>query len=183
MKLTNEVRFHFQRQEYQIALAVGFLSGDAFRPGELAALKKSNLDMDEFWVCLPRPKKGRPEYMPIPDYLIDSLSIFISHLKLDDHLFINLRGSSWTRRDIDQVVKTYAAELGINEVVPRRLRATVGRLLRKNGATLDETREYLRHVELRTTELHYAPDNIEERRMIFQDHHPLSSKNILQKVS
>jgi|GEM_PF-1159583 hypothetical protein len=183
LKLTTEVRFYFQRQRYQVALAVAFLSCDALRPGELASLKKSNIDIDQFWICLPRPKKGRPEYMPLPAFLIEPLSRYISHLKLDDRLFINLQGTPWTRKDIYRVVKAHAAELGINDVVPRRVRATVGRLLRKNGATLDQTREFLRHVELRTTELHYAPDNIEERQQIFQEYHPLSSKNISRKVS
>jgi site-specific recombinase XerD len=119
-------------------------------------------------------KGGMTQYVHIPEYLIEPLRKFTNYLSLDDNLFIKLNGNKWTRKDIHRVVKQYGEERGVKDIYPRRIRTTIARNLRENGASLDEAREFLRHSELRTTRLYYAPDTVESRRRIFKRYHPRS---------
>lgn len=170
-KLT-ALRFQYQRQRYQIILTMALLDCNALRSSEVANLRKRDINLDDGIIILEMTKAGVTQYVHIPEYLIEPLQKFTSYLSLDDPLFIKLNGNQWTRKDIYRVVKQYGQERGVKELYPRRIRTTIARKLRENGASLDEAREYLRHSELRTTRLYYAPDTVENRRHIFERYHP-----------
>ncbi len=166
------LRFQYQRQRYQISLAMALLDCNALRSSEVATLRKRDINLDDGIIILEMTKAGVTQYVHIPEYLIEPLRKFTSYLSLDNPLFIKLNGNQWTRKDIYRVVKQYGEERGVQDLYPRRIRTTIARKLRENGASLDEAREYLRHSELRTTRLYYAPDTVENRRLIFERYHP-----------
>jgi len=166
------LRFHYQRQRYQIILTIALLDCNALRSSEVANLRKRNINLDDGIIILEMTKAGVTQYVHIPEYLIEPLRKFTSYLSLNDPLFIKLNGNQWSRKDIYRVVKQYGLVRGVKELYPRRIRTTVARKLRENGASLDEAREFLRHSELRTTRLYYAPDTVESRRRIFERYHP-----------
>ncbi|MBT3391615.1 MAG: site-specific integrase [Chloroflexi bacterium] len=170
----NFLRFHYQRQRYQIILTMALLDCNALRSSEVANLRKRDINLDDGIIILEMTKGGMTQYVHIPEYLIEPLRKFTNYLSLDDNLFIKLNGNKWTRKDIHRVVKQYGEERGVKDIYPRRIRTTIARNLRENGASLDEAREFLRHSELRTTRLYYAPDTVESRRRIFKRYHPRS---------
>jgi len=169
------LRFHYQRQRYQVILTMALLDCNALRSSEVSNLRKRDINLDDGIIILEMTKAGVTQYVHIPEYLIEPLRKFTNYLSFDDPLFIKLNGNQWSRKDIYRVVKQYGQERGVKELYPRRIRTTIARKLRENGASLDEAREFLRHSELRTTRLYYAPDTVESRRRIFERYHPRSA--------
>jgi Phage integrase family len=174
-KIADQISFHYERQKYQVAIAMGLLCIVALRPSEVSALKKKDLNFEEKTIYLEMTKKGRSDIMPIPDIMMESLIAYAKHLGPNDRLFVKLSNSPWMRQDVLRIAKTFGNQLGIQEVTPRRLRNTVARQLRKNGATLDQVRNFLRHTEERTTIRHYAPDEVEQRRETANKLHPINT--------
>lgn len=170
-------RFYYQRQRYQIALALGFLGHNALRPGEIASMRVRDVDLDLQTIRLVMPKAGRSQFIPIPPEMLEPLSRYVENLRWDDYLFIHPNGTPWERRNVHHATRALAESLGLRNVYPRRMRPTVAQELKKGGASLDEVREFLRHRDERTTELYYAPDDVDSRRATYQRYHPLARGN------
>lgn len=173
--LLHQTRFHFQRYRYQRTLAKTLLALNAHRPAEIASLKKKDIDIEGRRIVLGMTKAGGTQYMPIPDNLVGPLERFISHLDIEEPLFIKRNGAQWTSRTVRDVVKLDGESKGISYSTPRRYRRTVGELMKKNGATLDKIGEFLRHADIRTTRKYYAPDNVDACRETFLQFHPFVS--------
>jgi integrase len=171
------LRFAYQRQRYQKALAIGFLGHNACRPGEIVAIRVRDIDMDQENIRLIMPKAGHTQYIHIPSEMLAPLSRFIQHLKSDDFLFVHPNNTPWQRRDVYRVTGDFAESLGLHNVYPRRMRPTVAQELKKNGASLDDVREYLRQRDSRTTLLYYAPDDVDSRRATYERYHPLAHED------
>ncbi len=59
-KIADQISFHYERQKYQVAIAMGLLCIVALRPSEVSALKKKNLNFEDKIIYLEMTKKAGP---------------------------------------------------------------------------------------------------------------------------
>ena len=174
-EMVRKARFQYQRQLFQQVLALALMMGCALRPLEVANLHKSDFLFKQecFWLRNTKARENQP--MPIPQNLQFPLSYYLVHLKSEDSLFVKKNGKPWERRDVTRNIQRFVERLEIDDINSRRIRNTVGAVLRHLGATLEEVRVFLRHKDIRTTIRHYAPDRLDHRQGIMNRFNPLSS--------
>jgi integrase len=174
-EMVRKVRFQYQRQQFQQVLALALMMGCALRPIEVANLHKSDFLFKQecFWLHNTKARENQP--MPIPQNLQLPLSRYLSYLKSGEPLFVKKNGKPWERRDVTRNIQRFVERLEIDDINSRRIRNTVGAMLRYLGATLEEVRVFLRHKDIRTTIRHYAPDRLDHRQGIMDRYNPLCS--------
>jgi site-specific recombinase XerD len=142
----------------------------ALRRGEVAALKLDDIDWraGELVVC---GKSKRIERLPVPcdvgealaDYLwqdrlrrIDARTVFVA---------VNAPHRPLTPTAVNSVVARAGARAGVNGVTAHRLRHTAATEMLREGASLTEIGQVLRHRRLQTTAL-YAKTDVETLRSL-----------------
>ena len=69
-------------------------------------------------------------------------------------LFLNHRGRRLTRQGFWLILKSYAEELGLQNLTPHTLRHSFAAHMLSNGAELREVQELLGHASLSTTQIY-----------------------------
>ena len=137
------------------------LLGCGLRRGELLALDfKSSRQREEHWVIADLiGKGGHVRTVPIPTWVKATMDAWTSVAGIRDGAVfraIDRRGRVWgngmTAKVLWDVVRTAAAEAGIETLAPHDLRRTCARLCHLAGGELDQIQCLLGHVSIQTTE-------------------------------
>lgn len=167
------LRFSYQRQRYQRAIVVALESHLGTRPGETSKLRKQDIDLDDFSICFRDTKSQEIQWLPIPEVLVPYLERFVGNLtNNDDPLFIRPNGKQWDRKKVHEAVTDWGKERCVFGATPQRLRPTVARGMRRNGASITDISKVLRHADISTTRLHYLYYDHDDIRRVVNEYKP-----------
>ena len=137
------------------------LLGCGLRREECAGLRVAHIQQREGrWVIVDLVgKRSKTRSVPMPSwakYAIDSY--MVAGAIVDGVLFRSMRrgdklqGEGMTAQAIFDVVKSYAAQLGIAQLAPHDLRRTFAKLAHKGNSRLEQIQLSLGHSSVQTTE-------------------------------
>jgi hypothetical protein len=169
LQALENMRFHIQRQRDQMVLAVTLCSFLGMRPSEVARLEKRDIDFGARLLRLRETKSQEDQKLPMLSILVQPLERYTSHLAdSQSPLFVNNQGAKWERRDVAVAVSRYAAEHGIKNVTPQKLRATLGATLSRLKIEPALTAVILRHRDAATALRHYNSRELEDARQCLE---------------
>jgi integrase/recombinase XerD len=138
------------------------LYATGMRVSELVALDMDDLDMAGREVCC-AGKNGRNRRLPLSETAITALEEYTdiarsqlarSSAQHDAALFLNHRGRRLTRQGFWLILKSYALELGLEDLTPHTLRHSFAMHMLNNGHELREVQAMLGHASLSTTQIY-----------------------------
>ncbi len=150
------LKFEYQRPTLQLALATAMLGYMAFRPGEVANLRKEDIQLESKIIYLRDTKSQEPQEMPIHEDLQQILANYIKHLAPGEPLFIRQSKKQWERKDVYRAVEKISNYFEIDGIFPRRIRSTVACQLLRKGVPIHIVSALLRHKDIATTLRHYT---------------------------
>jgi integrase/recombinase XerD len=105
-------------------------------------------------------------------YINESRETFIKKGKNTDHLFLNYRGNTISRKGVWMFVKRYAADCGMEKrISPHTLRHSFATHLLEGGADLRAVQLMLGHSDISTTQIYTHLDKTYLKE-IHREHHP-----------
>ncbi|NJO05704.1 MAG: tyrosine recombinase [Chloroflexaceae bacterium] len=138
------------------------LYATGMRVSELVALSVNDLDLENKQVrCT--GKRDRQRHLPLNETAFTALEEYcdIARPQLarsgdhaTDALFLNHRGKRLTRQGFWLILKSYAAELHLEDLTPHTLRHSFAAHMLRNGAELREVQAMLGHASLSTTQIY-----------------------------
>ncbi|ACZ62115.1 site-specific tyrosine recombinase XerD [Dehalococcoides mccartyi] len=154
------------------------LYASGMRVTELVNLNVLDIDLKEGFVrCF---GKGRKERMiPIYPQAAQSIQEYLTEIRpnlvraeTEKALFLNRRGDRLTRQGLWQILKGYAREAGLDDVVtPHTLRHSFATHMLSGGADLRSVQELLGHANISTTQI-YTHLTSEHIRRSYEKAHP-----------
>lgn len=138
------------------------LYASGLRVSEAVTLDRSALLTEEKLIRI-FGKGMKERIVPIGDtalfflvrYLRDIRPRLAARRKGGDVVFLNMRGSPLSRVSVWKMIKTYAAEAGIEKnISPHTLRHTFATHLLEGGASLRAVQEMLGHADISTTQIY-----------------------------
>jgi len=177
----DKLRFDVQRQHYQIDLAVALCSYLGMRPSEVAKLEKRDIDFGSGVIKLRDTKSQEDQVLPLLSVFFVPLRRFTRYLdRGTSPLFVNTKCVKWERRDVTRTIANWGEERGIDNLTPRKLRASLGVTLARLKVEPGLVAKVLRHKDPATALRHYEYQVVEEARryleeaqsnpVIWQDH-------------
>jgi integrase len=163
------LRFGLQRHRYQMILATALCANLGFRSSEVAGLKKSDIDFSLRVISLDDTKSQEDQESPLLSILFEPFRSFTERLSHNDHIFVNFSGNPWNRRHTRNAVQQYGEGLGIIDLTPRRLRASLGVTLARMGISPSLLAKVLRHKDPATALRYYNYREIEEVRHALEE--------------
>jgi site-specific recombinase XerD len=100
LKLILSLKFENQRPVFQLTLATAILGYMALRPGEVANLRREDVQVDSRVMYLRETKSQEPQIVVIHDELLPILGNYVKRLKPGEPLFIRQSKKQWERRDV-----------------------------------------------------------------------------------
>lgn len=154
------------------------------RVSELVNLKLSNLYLKEQYIRV-FGKGSKERLVPISPKAIKELGFWFDdrqHMNIkpgeEDYVFLNRRGAHLTRTMILIMIKTQAAEAGIQKTIsPHTLRHSFATVLLEGGADLRVIQVLLGHESIGTTEI-YTHIDMSTLRQEVLEHHPRNRKKV-----
>ncbi len=149
------------------------------RVSELINLKLSDLFFEEE-IIRAFGKGSKERLIPIgssarewiTNYLKQSRPLLQKKMKSENYLFLNSRGSKFSRMGIWKIVERYVKEAGIEkEVHPHTFRHSFATHLLEGGADLRAVQEMLGHADISTTQIYTHIDR-EYIKQVHKDFHP-----------
>ena len=105
-------------------------------------------------------------------YINESRETFIKKGKNTDHLFLNYRGNTISRKGVWMFVKRYAADCGMEKrISPHTLRHSFATHLLEGGADLRAVQQMLGHADISTTQIYTHLDKTYLKE-IHREYHP-----------
>jgi len=150
------LKFDYQRPKLQQILAASLLGFQALRPGEVANLRKEDIDIDRGILILTDTKSQETQYSPIHQDLLSPLESYVKHLKQDEYLFVRSSKKPWDRKDVYRAVQQIGDVFGVKDINPRKLRSTVAHHMIAIGVPMNVISEVLRHKDKATAPRHYT---------------------------
>ncbi len=150
------LKFQYQRAKFQNILAASLLGLQALRPGEVANLKKEDIDFDQRLLILRETKSQEIQETPIHQNLLLPLESYVKHLKQGEYLFVRSSEKQWTRKDVYHSVQELGDSFGIPDVNPRKMRSSVAHYLISIGVPMNVLSKLLRHKDESTAPRHYT---------------------------
>jgi integrase len=151
------LKFQYQRSKFQQILAASLLGFQGLRPGEVANLKKEDIDFDQKILILRETKSQEVQNAPIHQDLISPLEKYVNYLKQGEYLFVRSSKKHWTRKDVYHSAQDLGETFGIQGVNPRKLRSTAAHQMVSVGVHMNIVSEFLRHKDKATAPRHYTP--------------------------
>jgi len=154
------------------------LYATGMRVSELISLNVNHLNLDDGFVrCFGKGSKER--IIPIHEQAIKDLMFYIHEFRpliaaeQEEALFVNRHGKRLTRQGFWFILKNYAQEMGIeNLITPHTLRHSIAtHLLHSGKMNLRELQEFLGHANISTTQI-YTHLTDEHVRRVYEDSHP-----------
>jgi integrase/recombinase XerD len=156
---------------------VELLYGAGLRVGELVALERGSVDLDERLVrALGKGSKER--IVPVGRRAAEALRRYLARGRpyLDTRrrpeLFLNAKGGPLTRAGVFLILRRLAGKAGLEpeRIHPHLLRHSFATHLLEGGADLRSVQEMLGHADLATTELYTHVSDSRRRELYFQAH-------------
>lgn len=143
------------------------LYATGMRVSELVALNVFDVDLDKSTLrCI--GKAGRERMLPLSTTSVTALEEYLSTGRpqlvrangdANQELFLNHRGRRLTRQGFWLILKSYAEELGLQNLTPHTLRHSFAAHMLSNGAELREVQALLGHASLSTTQIYTTLTN------------------------
>lgn len=156
---------------------IELMYSSGLRISEVAGLKLSDVDLAEGFVRV-FGKGSKERIVPVGGKAIDAISGYLSDGrprlskgKMDDSVFLSVRGRGMTRQAYWKILKQYGAMAGLETLKPHTLRHSFATHLLQAGADLRAVQEMLGHASISTTQVytHLAKDDLKE---IYMETHP-----------
>jgi len=162
-------------------LEVAYSSG--LRVSELINLKINDIFFqDEYLRILGKGSKirlvpiGSVAQKWLKKYLIESRPSLEKKMKSENIVFLNIRGTKYSRMGVWKIFRFYAKEAKIEkEIHPHTFRHSFATHLVEGGADLRAVQEMLGHSDISTTQIYTHIDR-EFIRQVYNDCHPRGSK-------
>lgn len=143
------------------------LYATGMRVTELVSLNLADVHLDNAMVYC-KGKNERQRALPLSDTACTALEEYLDIARSqltrgsDAHteaVFLNHRGKRLTRQGFWLILKSYASELGLDDLTPHTLRHSFAAHMLSNGHDLREVQERLGHASLATTQIyaHLSP--------------------------
>lgn len=150
------------------------LYATGMKVSELLSLKTTDLNLKgSFITCGDRKERtipiGKTAYEAIKKYLGIRSEAF--EKDGSDLLFLNTNGQRLSRQGFWKILKSYAREAGLKEVMPNTIRHSFAAHLIENGADLGSVQEFLGHSDISTTQ-NYLMQSKKNRREVYINAHP-----------
>ncbi|MCZ7601755.1 MAG: site-specific tyrosine recombinase XerD [Melioribacteraceae bacterium] len=155
------------------------LYSSGLRVSELIELKIADLFIDDEVIRV-TGKGSKQRVVPIGSsaiewmkkYLINSRPLLEKKMKSKNYIYLNTRGTKFSRMGVWKIVEKYTKEAGINkEVHPHTFRHSFATHLLEGGADLRSVQEMLGHSDISTTQIYTHIDR-EYIKQIHRDFHP-----------
>ena len=148
------------------------------RASEVIGLTLAELDIDA-GVLRARGKGSKERLVPIGSKAIETLRAYLERarprlvgLRVENHVFVNLRGAGLSRQGLYKIVQRHAATAGLaRRMSPHTLRHTFATHLLSGGCDLRSLQEMLGHADIATTQI-YTHLSAERLRDVYFDAHP-----------
>ncbi|MCG8449372.1 MAG: site-specific tyrosine recombinase XerD [Pirellulales bacterium] len=150
------------------------------RVSELATLRLQDLHVDQRY-CKCHGKGDRQRMVPLGMQAVSAIKQYLDkqrpslsarHSPTSDRLFLSPRGQGLRRERIWELIKKYAARVGIsNEISPHSLRHSFATHLLAGGADLRQVQEMLGHASIATTQLYTHVDHTRLKK-VHKAYHP-----------
>lgn len=168
------LKFERQRSTIQLPLSAGLLGLMALRPGEVANLRKEDVQIENGILELRETKSQEPQLTSIHPDMLTPLRKYVNHLKQGEPLFIRHSGKQWTRIDVLRGLEKICSLWGLPHITPRRLRSTAACQMLRSGIPLPFVSAVLRHKDKATTIRHYyGEDMLQSSRYAMQSYKPI----------
>lgn len=149
-----EVRAMFEATKNQKhKLALGLLYYGGLRLNEVRKLKWQDLDIARKTIHIKKSKGDRDRVV----FLHEQLKQFLDEngIKKDGFILFSERGSVYSERSIQQIVKNAARKAGIKKkITPHTLRHSFATHLLEAGADIRYIQKLLGHKDLKTTQIY-----------------------------
>jgi integrase/recombinase XerD len=154
------------------------LYATGMRVSELVSLNLSDVNLSLGYVrCLGKGSKER--LIPIYPQAVESLKRYLDEARPrllrhneESAVFLNRRGERLTRQGLWQILKNYAKEAGLgNMITPHTLRHSFATHMLSGGADLRSVQEMLGHANISTTQV-YTHLTSEHIREAYEKAHP-----------
>ena len=146
-------------EDEHIRTAFHMLIQTGARKSEVLAAKWDDIDLEDRIWRIPSPKAGKPQVIPLPA----EIAAMLTHLSREGDYIIPGRNPGEPRKDLRRPWLKIQTDAEIPHVTMHDIRRTFGlRITRKAG--LHIASKLLRHSDIRVTERHYAPLELEELR-------------------
>jgi integrase/recombinase XerC/integrase/recombinase XerD len=151
-------------------LIVRTIYATGVRVSELCNIDIEEIDFDEHTIRI----SGKGDKIRIVFVDNDTLSEIHNFIgsRLSGPLFLGQQGKNISCRAIQHIFKNYAP----SGITPHKIRHSYASELYKRSKNLRVVQENLGHTSIKTTEI-YLHTDIDERRQVYQQFFPLSSKN------
>lgn len=132
---------------------VELLYGAGLRVGELEALDRADVDLEEGIVRVRRGKGGKERRVPVGPPAREAVRAWLERRTDEDPaLFLNARGQRLRQRSIRRIVEAAGQRVGVVGLHPHALRHAFATHLLDAGADLRGIQELLGHASLSTTQ-------------------------------
>lgn len=163
------LRFRYWRQDYQRKLAAALCSFWGLRSSEVAKLEKRDIDFSARLLHLRATKSQEDQKAPLLSFMIESLECYTAYLPdTRSPLFVNMQGAQWERRDVELAITRWGTELGIRDLTPQKLRASLGAMLARRRIPPALIAKILRHKDPATALRYYNFLEMEEARYVLE---------------
>jgi site-specific recombinase XerD len=148
---------------------IEMLYATGMRIGELESLSRQSIRLDEAYLAFPDPKAKRERAVPLPEYTLLVLKLYLSHTT-QEHPF--RRGQHRTlNRFLNDRLKRLCTTHNLPALRCHGLRHTLATHLLKSGADIRQVQEYLGHRRVKNTEV-YTRVFPEELLSVLEQNHP-----------
>lgn len=144
------------------------------RVSELISMKVTDVNLSGRYItCGERRERIVPFGKAAKEALQEYMNIRIGNFNKNnsDILFLNSSGEQLTRQGLWKILKTYAKQVGIEEINPNTIRHSFAAHLIENGADLGSVQEFLGHADISTTQL-YLTHSFKNSREVYMNSHP-----------
>lgn len=150
------------------------LYATGMKVSELVHLKVSDINMSGKYVtCNDKRERnipfGRTAKGALENYLNIREKSFNKHS--NDYLFLNSSGEPLSRQGFWKILKSYAKDVGIEDINPNLIRHCFAIHMFRNGADLVSVSEFLGHSDVAATQA-YLPQNHQSTREVYMKTHP-----------
>lgn len=167
----------YQQRDHAL---LSLMYGAGLRVSEVCALKLSQVGLGESWIRVVG-KGNKERLVPIPDSVGTILQTYMqtarSDIRLADRVswvFLSRGGQAMSRQAVFQIVRKYAARMGVDGMHPHQLRHAFATHLLNRDANVRDVQVCLGHARLSTTQKYLSVSTAHMRRM-YDNAHPLSS--------
>lgn len=143
---------------------ISLLYGCGLRVNEIVNLKISDIDSKSNTIAIVQAKGKKDRYVMLPQSILPLLREYFTQYKPQVYLFEGAKGSSYSARSIQQLVKEAAFLAKINKIVtPHVLRHSFATHLIENGTDIRYVQELLGHNNLITTQIYTHITDLSKR--------------------